>query len=94
MEDAGAKKLHESNQTPCLFMAPAENILGKFPLTPCFLDGNITPTIPHTYTKNRNSCFPTGCADTAAEEGRFGRMRLRHGCGSLGVASLVWVAWQ
>ena len=39
---------------------------------PCFLDGNSTPTIPHKYSKNKNSCFPAGCADSAAEDGRRG----------------------
>jgi hypothetical protein len=41
---------------------------------PCFLDGNATPTIPHKYSKNMpvSSCFPAGCADTAAEDGRRG----------------------
>jgi hypothetical protein len=42
---------------------------------PCFLalDSNATPTIPHKYSKNKNSCFPAGCADSAAEDGRRGR---------------------
>jgi hypothetical protein len=38
----------------------------------CFLDGNATPTIPHKYSKNKNSCFPAGCADSAAENGMCG----------------------
>ncbi len=42
------------------------------PMMPCFLDGNTTPTIPHTYSKNKNSCFQAGCADAAAEDGRSG----------------------
>ncbi len=24
----------------------------------------------HKYSKNRNSCFPTGCSDAAAEDGK------------------------
>ncbi len=32
-----------------------------------------TPTIPHKYIKNKNSCFPGGCADSAAEGGSTGR---------------------
>ncbi len=62
----------EPSPTPCLYMAPAENMVGRIPLIPCFLDGNKTQTIPHKYSKNRNSCFPTGCADIAAEDGRCG----------------------
>ncbi len=61
---------------------------------PCFLDGNTTLTIQHKYSKNKNSCFPAGCADAAAEDGRrgsnvyevnpwlwqFGRGKPRLGC--------------
>ena len=53
-------------------MANAENMVGRIPLMPCFLDGNATLTIPHKYSKNTNSCFPAGCADSAAEHGRRG----------------------
>ncbi len=58
--------------TPCLYVAPAENMVGRIPLFPCFLDGNATPTIPHKYSKNKNPCFPPGCADAASEDGRRG----------------------
>ncbi len=51
-------------------MAPAANMVGRIPLMPCFLDGNATPTIPQKYSKNKSSCFPAGCADAAAEDGR------------------------
>ena len=47
-------------------------MVGRIPLMPCFLDGNSTPTIPHKYSKNKDSCFPAGCADSAAEDGRCG----------------------
>ena len=72
MEDAGVVKLYEPSPTPCLYVANAENMVGRIPLMPCFLDGNSTPTIPHKYSKNKNSCFPAGCADSAAEDGRRG----------------------
>ena len=52
--------------------AQPENMVGRTPLMPCFLDGNTTTTIPHKYSKNKNSCFPAGCADSAAEDGRRG----------------------
>jgi hypothetical protein len=78
-------------------MAPAENMVGRIPLMPCFLDGNATLTIPHKYSKNKNSCFLAGCADAAAEDGRrcsnvYWSTRLTSGCGSLDVARLAWVA--
>jgi hypothetical protein len=53
-------------------VAPAENMVGRIPLMPCHLNGNTTPTIPHRYSKNKASCFPAGCADAAAEDGRRG----------------------
>ncbi len=62
MEDAGAVKLYEPSPTPCLYVALAANMVGS----------NTTPTIPHKHSKNKNSCFPTGCADAAAEDGRRG----------------------
>ena len=53
-------------------MANAENMVGRIPLIPCFLDGNATPTIHHRYSKNKSACFPAGSADTAVEDGRRG----------------------
>ena len=72
MEDAGVVKLYKPSPTQCLYVANAENMVGRIPLMPCFLDGNATLTIPHKYSKNTNSCFPAGCADSAAEDGRRG----------------------
>ncbi len=34
--------------------------------------GNSIPTIPHKFSKHRNSLFPMGCANTAASDGRCG----------------------
>ena len=70
MEDAGVVKLYEPSPTQCLYVDPAENMVGRIPLIPCFLDGNATPTIPHRYSKNKSACFPAGSADAAAEDGR------------------------
>jgi hypothetical protein len=72
MEDAGVVKLYEPSLTLCLFVALAANLVGRIPLMPCFLDCNKTPTIPHKYSKYKSSCFPAGCADAAAEDGRCG----------------------
>ncbi len=78
MEDAGVVKLYKPYPTPCLYVAPAENMVGRVPLTQLFLAGNTTPTIPHLYSKRkaRDSSFPMGCADTASVDGK------RHGGGS------------
>ncbi len=72
MEDAGVVKLYEPSPTPCLYVAPAENMVGRVTLIPLFLAGNPTPTIPHVYIKRKESGFPMGCADAAALDGRRG----------------------
>ena len=72
MEDSGVVKLYEPSPTPCLYVAPAENMRGRVPLVPLFLAGNATPTIPHLYSKRKDSGFPAGCADAASVDGRRG----------------------
>ena len=39
---------------------------------PLFLAGNATLTIPHLYSKHKDSGFPMGCADAASVDGRLG----------------------
>jgi hypothetical protein len=70
MEDAGVVKLYEPSPTPCLYVAPAENMVSRVPLIPLFLTVNTTTTIPHVYSKHTDSGFPMGCADAAALDGR------------------------
>ena len=72
MEDAGVIKLYEPSPTPCLYVAQVENITGRVPLFPLFLAGNSTPTVPHCYSKHKDSGFPMGCANSAAVEVRSG----------------------
>jgi hypothetical protein len=64
--------LYEPSPTLCLYVAPAENMVGRVPHIPLFLAGNTTPTIPHVYSKRKESGFPMGCADAAALDGRHG----------------------
>jgi hypothetical protein len=45
-------------------------MVGRIPLMHCFLDGNMTATIPHKYSKYKNFCFLASCTDAAAEDGR------------------------
>ena len=71
-EDAGVTKLYEPSPTPCLYVAPAANKAGRVPLIPLFLAGNSTPTIPHMFSKRKDSGFPYGCADAGAADGRRG----------------------
>ena len=72
MERAGVTKLYEPLPTPCLYVAPAANMVGRVPLIPLFLAGNSTPTIPHQYSQHKRSGFPVGTCDTAAADGRRG----------------------
>ena len=72
MEDARVFKLNEPSPTPCLYVAPAQNMVGRVPLIPCFLAGNSTHTIPLMFSKRRDSGFPFGCADSAAVDGMLG----------------------
>ena len=72
MEDAGVIKLYEPSPTHCLYVADVQNMVGRVPLMPLFLAGNSTPTIPHIFSKRKDSGFPYGCADAAATDGRRG----------------------
>jgi hypothetical protein len=65
-------KLYEPSPTPCLYVAPAEDMVGRVLLMPLFLAGNATPTIPHLYSKRKDSGFSMGCADAASVDGRRG----------------------
>ena len=102
MERAGVTKLYEPSPTPCLYVAPAANMVGRVPLMPLFLAGNSTPTIPHKYSTGKHkSCT----ASTRALASHWAAvtllqqmdtmaamcMRLTRGCGSLDVASCAWV---
>ncbi len=49
----------------CLYVSPAENMVGRAPLIPLFLAANSTQTIPHKFSKRKDSGFAFGCADAA-----------------------------
>jgi hypothetical protein len=75
MEDAGVTNLYRPSPTPCLYVAPAKNMVSRVALIPLFLAGNSTQTIPHMFNKHKESGFPTfpfGCADAPAADGRWG----------------------
>ena len=38
-----------SSNLPSLYLCLARNVLGRAPLTPCFVRGNRTPTLPHSF---------------------------------------------
>ena len=68
--DHATSKMYEQSPTPILYVAPCENMLGRVPLFPCFLQGNTTPTIPHKLRHLKASAFQYGIADAVAVDGR------------------------
>ena len=63
MESNGIRKLYEPSPVPTLYVGRAEDLLGRVPLFPCFLDGNTTSTIPYKYAARQKQAFEFGCAD-------------------------------
>ncbi len=72
MDDAGVIKPYESSPTHCLYVADVQYMVGRVSLIPLLLAGNSTPTIPHMFSKNKDSAFPYGCADADATDGQRG----------------------
>ncbi len=69
IEDSGVIKLYKPSLTLCLYLAPAQNMVGRVPLIPLFLAGNSILTSPYMHIKHRDSGFPMVCADQAAVDG-------------------------
>ena len=65
-------QFYEPSPTPMLYVGPVSNVLGRVPLMPLFLRGNITPTIPHYFRNLQRSEFPYGSADDSNDSGRKG----------------------
>jgi hypothetical protein len=51
MQRKGVPMLYEraASQVPSLYVCPVENVLGRVPLIPCYLNGNSANTIPHCF---------------------------------------------
>jgi hypothetical protein len=49
IESNRIRKLYEPSPVPTLYVGKVEDLLGRVPLFPCFLDGNTTSTIPNKY---------------------------------------------
>jgi hypothetical protein len=92
MEDARVIKLYESSPT-CLDVTDVQNMVGRVPLIPLFLADNLTPTIPHMFSKSKDSGFMAVPTLLQRKDGGAAiSMRSTCGCGSLGVASPAWEA--
>ena len=72
METKGIRKLYEPSPVPTLYVGRIEDLLGRVPLFPCFLDGNTTSTIPHKYAPRQKQAFEYGCADGSGQGSRRG----------------------
>ena len=72
MEANGIRKLYEPSPIPTLYIGRTEDLLGRVPLFPCFLDGNATSTIPYKYAPRQKQAFEFGCADGASQGSRRG----------------------
>ncbi len=74
MEDAGVVKLYEPSPTPCLYVAPVENITGRAPPYPLISGGQLnsdgSSLLQQAQGFSLHSGFPIGCADSAAVDGR------------------------
>jgi hypothetical protein len=55
MEQKGIHRVYEPSTVPTLYVGRVEDLLGRVPLIPCFLDGNATSTIPHKYAADRKT---------------------------------------
>jgi hypothetical protein len=72
VENHRVRKLYEPSPFPTLYVGKVEDILGRVPLFPCFLDGNITSTIPYKYAARQSRDFALGCADGPLQGSRRG----------------------
>ena len=73
IESKGIYRVYEPSPVPTLYVGRVEDLLGRVPLIPCFLDGNATSTIPHKYSSRQRDAFECGCADGAGPNSRRSR---------------------
>ncbi len=72
MESKGIHRVYEPSPVPTLYVGRVEDLLGRVPLIPCFLDRNATSTIPRKYSSRQKHAFECGCADSAGPTSRRG----------------------
>ncbi len=90
MEDAEVLKLYEPGPIPCLYVAPVDHLVGRVPLIPLFLAGNLTPTSSAS-TRVQGSPWAVQTQQLQTAGVAVTSMRSTLGCGSLAVASHAWV---
>jgi hypothetical protein len=72
MESKGIHRVYEPSPVPTLYIGRVEDLLGRVPLIPCFLDENATSTISHKYSSRQWDAFECCCADGAGPTTRRG----------------------
>ena len=75
MQRKGVLMLYEraASQVPSLYVCPGpvENVLGRVPLIPCYLNGNSVNTIPHCF---RGKIPREAAADSRSDNGTGSRL--------------------
>jgi hypothetical protein len=60
MESKGIHRVYKPSPVPTLYIGRVEDLIGRVPLIPCFLEGNATSTIPHKYSSQHRDAFECG----------------------------------
>ena len=96
MERAGVTKLYEPSPTPCLYVAPATNMVGRIPLMPLFLAGTSTQPFLTSTASTRALASQWAAVTLLRQMDAVAAMCMRstRGCGSLDVGSRAWVVCQ
>ena len=69
LSKAGHQMVYDPSPQPVVHVGHIGHALCRVPLMPCFLQGNLTPTIPQSYSKDQPRKFKSGQADTATRLG-------------------------
>ena len=73
MQQKGVPMLYVRSATvlPSLYVCPVENVPGRVPLIPCYLNGNFSNTIPYRY---RGAIPAEAAADSRPDSGTGSRL--------------------
>lgn len=75
MQREGVPMLYDtasSKALPSLYICPVKNILGRVPLTPCYIGGSKHNTIPHSFRRGHD--LGSAVADTREGSGNGSRL--------------------
>jgi hypothetical protein len=90
MESKGIHRVYEPSPVPTLYFGRVEDLLGRVPLVPCFLDGNALFHISTAADRRTHlsAAVPMMLAQPHGGAAMF--TRSTPGCGTLDGPSLVW----